>query len=1103
MKIKNFASLLLFSSPIHKKSIVKERVERVVSEWESTINLSNNEVPSNKGLVLHLTSMLYKPILISIGLVLVQALFALMSAFTLNDLILSLEAASAVDVVGLHATALIVTTFCSWLFLNFSFMGSEYVGLLARAYSERLLITSYFEQDDENKIKRGFESVVDKECSRIQFAFESIVLSVLVLTTLVYSVTFLSLVVGSTSLIIYLVISIAGFTIYKLSKKLEYYLRISSDTALSRVEIGQFLIKNRLSVMLNNWSKFVIDNYGLKRKEEEKVYKKTYLILISISVISSIVPTFSLLSLAFFQFVTSHNVDIVSLLSSAAVVGGLRSVANSIPDLIQNLKMGKVGMARLSELTDNSKYFAHSETLGVSEKFVHKALNGKVNPESKQLIDSIIDYMGSGALVSITDPWIFNGSVADNLRLYSPSATENELLQALRWVRLPDEILTYENNKVRRIEDKTELSRGQKKRLELARIILSDATNVVMFNPTAGLDETNSDGLLQDLLHGPLKRKNIIFISDKPEELKLSDVITLSDMESLFSLSECCQSENVNQRMYPVSYDIDLSDTRSSLTLSFMSKLENIGINKLILLILSVFLVKDLTNILLDYTLINHHWQSGDNIVFFACASLLVLSLLFSVMGNFYAVDKILGNATHFCKKFLSSSVYSNADKSKSIINVVGRMTREQRLFDEKLPFSMIEFVGACTILLSVFIYIGLQSVWVMVTVVPLLFALVWQNYAYGNYISQTISNEIDKATNLQQAISDIASIGDEGRSRYIKHKAKDWVYKSQNQKNFSSLYNVLTQRWFNIRIDFIGVAFFFITLCGIILVYINEGYSVGIVLTLSFTYSLISIFGRVSRTYIEFNQILESANLIATESSNTEEVKPRSLRHFHEVRFDNVTFYHDNSKKDLFIDLSFTVSKGQSLIITGESGSGKSTLVSLLAGILMPKSGEISVLGANTKHHDIASDSIFYASHDAVFKPGVIDNYYEDLDEKESVCTETPIIPITPLVVNAFKDIANGSFSWSGKLGLDKHNNQILAISLLEYKKYELIILDEALGVFDSDLSKSILHNIRKENEDAIIICITHNPELIPLGDVHLDLHELKLSREELSYVS
>ena len=72
-----------------------------------------------------------------------------------------------------------------------------------------------------------------------------------------------------------------------------------------------------------------------------------------------------------------------------------------------------------------------------------------------------------------------------------------------------------------------------------------------------------------------------------------------------------------------------------------------------------------------------------------------------------------------------------------------------------------------------------------------------------------------------------------------------------------------------------------------------------------------------------------------------------------------------------------------------------------------------------------------------------------------------------------------------------------------LEYKKYELIILDEALGVFDSDLSKSILHNIRKENEDAIIICITHNPELISLGDVHLDLHELKLSREELSYVS
>src|SRR5690242_14083893 len=44
--------------------------------------------------------------------------------------------------------------------------------------------------------------------------------------------------------------------------------------------------------------------------------------------------------------------------------------------------------------------------------------------------------------------------------------------------------------------------------------------------------------------------------------------------------------------------------------------------------------------------------------------------------------------------------------------------------------------------------------------------------------------------------------------------------------------------------------------------------------------------------------------------------------------------------------DITFSVSKGETFCIIGENGSGKSTLLQIIAGILQPSSGEVSVQG-------------------------------------------------------------------------------------------------------------------------------------------------------------
>lgn len=81
-------------------------------------------------------------------------------------------------------------------------------------------------------------------------------------------------------------------------------------------------------------------------------------------------------------------------------------------------------------------------------------------------------------------------------------------------------------------------------------------------------------------------------------------------------------------------------------------------------------------------------------------------------------------------------------------------------------------------------------------------------------------------------------------------------------------------------------------------------------------------------------------------------------------VTFQDVRFSWPGKRSfSLAID-SFVLNRGERLLLIGPSGSGKSTFLSLLAGIVVPQTGRIDVLGTDTATLSAASRDRFRAEH-------------------------------------------------------------------------------------------------------------------------------------------
>ncbi len=121
--------------------------------------------------------------------------------------------------------------------------------------------------------------------------------------------------------------------------------------------------------------------------------------------------------------------------------------------------------------------------------------------------------------------YLFDETIADNLRIAKPDATQEEMEDACRMASVHDFVMTLPdgyNTRVGALGDN--LSAGEKQRLGLARAFLRGSDLILLDEPTSNVDSIN-EGIILKALRQQKNRKGIILVSHRESTMAVADRI--------------------------------------------------------------------------------------------------------------------------------------------------------------------------------------------------------------------------------------------------------------------------------------------------------------------------------------------------------------------------------------------------------------------------------------------------------------------------------------------------------------------------------------------------------------------------------------------------
>jgi ABC-type multidrug transport system ATPase subunit len=180
---------------------------------------------------------------------------------------------------------------------------------------------------------------------------------------------------------------------------------------------------------------------------------------------------------------------------------------------------------------------------------------------------------------------------------------------------------------------------------------------------------------------------------------------------------------------------------------------------------------------------------------------------------------------------------------------------------------------------------------------------------------------------------------------------------------------------------------------------------------------------------------------------------------------------------------LSVDFEPGRCYVVIGENGAGKSTLLRILAGLLRPSFGKVTVFGSHEPHE--ARERIGYMSHELTAEENLryFASLYLDRKKGDRACL-APAEALSQVGLDPALDRTLGQYSQGMR--------QRASLARVLLSAPELLLLDEPFSNMDVESARqmvTLLAGFRQRNR-TIVLTTPQREQAAPIADFVLTLH-------------
>ena len=180
----------------------------------------------------------------------------------------------------------------------------------------------------------------------------------------------------------------------------------------------------------------------------------------------------------------------------------------------------------------------------------------------------------------------------------------------------------------------------------------------------------------------------------------------------------------------------------------------------------------------------------------------------------------------------------------------------------------------------------------------------------------------------------------------------------------------------------------------------------------------------------------------------------------------------------------------GKSYMLLGASGCGKSTLLNMIAGIISPTKGTITIDGVDMTEASQKEKDKF-----RIEKIGYIFQDFKLINDM-SVADNISILCLEGVDISGMDDMLKALDIYEKKNAKIKHlsggQKQRVAIARALVKRPDIILADEPTGNLNFAIGEQVIKELIRVSDGKTLIAVTHDDRLASYFDMVVDMNEI-----------